>query len=684
MKNKFFKKTILWSICSIILYGCGGGNSYEGPVKGTAQELYTPSEDQKDNKQESLNDQNITSYGDGARFSEKSPSTLDNAEYISSPAIEYNFGNLVVNGKADFFSKGQPVQSSSANVRIVPIKGVLRYPQINIPENKKYPLIVFLHGQHTTNDPSYKGYDYLAKNLAEQGYFVVSIDANAINGSDGDPSSQSRAQLILGTIDKIKQLDKYGSSTVLDELKGKIDFDKIGIMGHSRGGQGISLAIRFNTTRFGNDLKVLKDGLLENKEYFMENKFDDLVKAAEAGNDTEILQQMSIKNINFSKTTDTEIPYNFRAAFALAPTDFEKFKGLTNVPYATLLPTCDGDVSDLQGSASFDNNRFSNNYDTAPKYQVIVRGANHNYFNSTWLNDDYYLYEPGYTDNSYCNPYRENTKRLTPADQRSMGLFIINSFMRYFVGNEQKFKSYWNGVAQLPSSACPKGDATCDERTIVTVQKQNNKIIQRYEVNSDLNVNKLGGINTLSGFNTIIQCDSYLGIKDINKALKCSSQDVSLYKTRSTTYSGGLVSFPDQIQLFWSKSNPTYQFNLNNLSTDGYDSLTFRVALPEDLGQEIIVELTDMNGKAATVNASDFSDALYTIPRKKMEGIPLKSVENDHLYIGKTAESLNMIALPLKAFKGIDTTYLKTLKFTMPKEKGTMVLNDIQLQQLRK
>ena len=39
--------------------------------------------------------------------------------------------------------------------------------------------------------------------------------------------------------------------------------------------------------------------------------------------------------------------------------------------------------------------------------------------------------------------------------------------------------------------------------------------------------------------------------------------------------------------------------------------------------------------------------------------------------------------IPLKAFKGIKTDYLKQLKFIYPKEKGGIVMNDIQLQKLR-
>lgn len=670
----------------LFLVGCGSNNdNYSGPVQGTA--VIVPSKTESTPPIESNNvlkseEKNI--FGDDKRFSEQASGVIENAKYISSPATEYNFGNLIVNGKDDIWSLGQPEQTNTSVVRIVSLKGWIRYPQININNNKKFPIIIFLHGQHQTSDPSYRGYDYLAKNLAEQGYVVLSLDANDINGTGGDRSSQSRGQLILGTLDKLQQLDQFGGAGLLTELKGKLDFNSIGLMGHSRGGQGIYLAIKQNTTRFGNDLSIFKKALTTNSNQF--TKFPELIEAAKAGDDNKLLNLMIAKNINFAKTTDSTKPYNFKAAFALAPTDFEKIKGITNVPTATLLPTCDGDVSDLQGVNNYDNNRFSLQYDTAPKFQIVVRGANHNFFNTTWLSDDYFLNDKAYQDSSYCNPSRPETVRLTPVDQRSMGQFVINSFMRYFVGGETQFKSYWNAVGQLPQSACPKGDATCDERTILTIQNNGSKLIQRFEDDNALTTNALGGLNKFIGFiqNGIISCKSYLGQKDTSKETKCSSSDIpQYYKSEADAYSGGLVSSPDQLQLSWDKADSSYNLPLNNMSTHGYDSLTFRVAVPVDIGQDILVKLTDSNGKTATVIASDFSDALYTIPRKKTQGIPLISASGDELYKGKTAEALNMISIPLKAFHNIDSSYLKELTFTFPKSSGVIVMNDIQLQKLR-
>ncbi|UXN65600.1 hypothetical protein N8E89_08310 [Phyllobacterium sp. A18/5-2] len=43
---------------------------------------------------------------------------------------------------------------------------------------------------------------------------------------------------------------------------------------------------------------------------------------------------------------------------------------------------------------------------------------------------------------------------------------------------------------------------------------------------------------------------------------------------------------------------------------------------------------------------------------------------------------LNMVAIPLRAFEGVDMTKLKELKLTFPKESGKVAITDIELQNL--
>jgi hypothetical protein len=59
-----------------------------------------------------------------------------------------------------------------------------------------------------------------------------------------------------------------------------------------------------------------------------------------------------------------------------------------DTPFAVLLPYCDGDQEDLDGTGFFDGARYSLGGDTAPKYTFEVMGANHNHFNTVYWSSE--------------------------------------------------------------------------------------------------------------------------------------------------------------------------------------------------------------------------------------------------------------------------------------------------------
>ena len=648
-----------------------------------------------------------------ARFTEIAPDTTGCATFQASLAYEYNLGNLVARSSLN------SAEFSDGTVFMAPIKGWVRYPEkaagSDVP-SAKFPVIVFQHGNHGTDVPNYQGYDYLAKDLAEHGYVVLSIDANANNDAPDwdDQSSQSRGQLILGTLDRLRQIDDGGQTDengklgALNVLKGKLDFDRVGIMGHSRGGQGVANAIKFNVSRRGVAEEDLKLALKDSPEAF-EQTYPDLVKSlykpdplktpselegidgveplltgmgggnflptgVEAPTVIKEVFDGAIKtyNIFFAAGSGGTTPYyHFKGAFMLAPTDFAGVTDLNNVPLANLLPSCDGDVSNLQGARAFDHNRFAPEGDTAPRYQISVRGANHNFYNTIWDKRDTII--------DYCKNNR--LTYLTSKEQRRGGLFLINSFMRYHVGGEQKFASYWNGTGQLPPAVCRNGKGTCDERIVLTVQKdgKRSKLIQRFEEKDALTRNALGGAVAFSGFDDdLVRC----GMASGGEGYKCEPKDLIGFDT--------LMSKADHVRLSWSEPKAMMKSDLAGVSAAGYDSLTFRVAVAYPMGQEVLVTLTDTAGKTATVTASDFSDALYNVPRPKADGRPMVNHPDDATLVGEiNTLVLNMVAIPLKAFKGIDSASLKELKMVFPKgsgddESGKAAITDIEFQNLER
>ncbi|MGH6860790.1 MAG: hypothetical protein ACRECY_11060 [Phyllobacterium sp.] len=641
-----------------------------------------------------------------SRFTEVAPDTIGGATYQPSPALEYDLGNLVA------AASGSPGIST---IFITPVKGWLRYPQAAaspLAAATRFPILVFLHGQHSPLDPSYQGYDYLARDLAAHGYVVLSIDANAINGAGGfgDSSSRSRAQLVLGTLDRLRQIDDFGqvdaqgSPGKLDPLRGRLDFTRIGIMGHSRGGQGVANAILFNKSRHGVTKDDLQAALMARGGDFSAD-FPDLANAvtpatatAPAGTDeARYAAALEKYNIYYADGSDvrTAPQYAFKGAFLLAPTDFDGNLGLNNVPLAVLLPSCDGDVNDLAGAATFDHNRFGPADDQAPRYQILVRGTNHNAYNTIWAPT------PDAT-NDYCE---KSGIYLTGEDQRQNGLFLLNSFMRYHVGGEKKFAAYWNGTAQLPPPACPAGTATCDERVVLTVQKgaAGRQLIHKFDgdgitpdadgtIKPDgLKISALGGTIAFSGFDAFARYGMVLGS---GYALDKSVPDRLQGFAYDYSQGQGLQSVAEHVELIWSKPpapgpaapkrDVSIFTQLNGISARGYDSLTFRVAVVQPIGQEVVVTLADGTGHAASVTASDFSDALYLAPRPKGDGRPLVNDARNTPYIDNrdVKTILNMVAIPLDAFEGVDRTKLTALTLAFPKESGKVAITDIELQDL--
>lgn len=264
------------------------------------------------------------------------------------------------------------------------------------------PLVVFLHGRHefcwtppgkvgdtwtwpcrapAREVPSHRGYDYLQRVLASQGFTTVSIRANGINAQDHvltDGGAAARADLV----------DAHLAHWAGLASSHRVDLDRVVLVGHSRGGEGVNRA---------------------------------------------------------SLRTQLGAPHTFVGQVLLAPTDFAS-QSSPYVPTVTVLPYCDGDVSDLQGQRFVEFGRDLADDDTALKSAVLVIGANHNYFNTEWTPgrakapaaDDWYG-----AKRDYCGA--KHAERLSAAEQRNAGTALVAGAVRLFADDAQQYAPLFDG-----------------------------------------------------------------------------------------------------------------------------------------------------------------------------------------------------------------------------------------------
>ncbi|WP_225828871.1 hypothetical protein [Streptomyces naphthomycinicus] len=296
------------------------------------------------------------------------------------------------------------------------------------------PLALFLHGRHYTcykgrDDiggdwpckagtkpvPSHRGYLRDQKLLASQGYVTVSISANGVNGQDfaaEDGGAQARSSLVR------LHLARWADWTEHPETAPKVvreapraDLSRVLLVGHSRGGEGVNRAALDSLTPPPAD----QDGY------------------------------------------HGPVRWKIRGTVLIGPTVFGQ-NPVPDVPSVTILPGCDGDVSDLQGEVYVDGTRAVSN-GTALHSAVYVIGANHNFFNSEWTPgqaaapaDDDFSDDPQHHD-PVCA--KRAATRLTADQQHRAGSTYIAAAARLFLAGDDRVRPLLDGSGKRAPSADP-------------------------------------------------------------------------------------------------------------------------------------------------------------------------------------------------------------------------------------
>jgi dienelactone hydrolase len=259
----------------------------------------------------------------------------------------------------------------------LPLNGRVWYPLGNGP----FPLVLVVHGNHLASDFSDPGYQYLGQLLASRGYIFVSVDENFLNSMETDlfggleKENNARGWLLLEHLRIWHEWNAQKEHLFF----GKVDTDRIALMGHSRGGEAVAHAAAFNRIGYNPD-------------------------NADA-------------RFNYD--------YHIRSIVAIAPADAQYRPAdtrtpLTNINYFTIQGSHDSDVSSFDGLNQFDRVKFSGE-GAWFKSAVYVYAANHGQFNTRW----------GQFDTGVGLVKRlANTRALLDADQqRRIAEVYISAFL---------------------------------------------------------------------------------------------------------------------------------------------------------------------------------------------------------------------------------------------------------------
>ncbi|WP_327699472.1 hypothetical protein [Streptomyces sp. NBC_00459] len=297
------------------------------------------------------------------------------------------------------------------------------------------PLALFLHGRHSTcykpgsddvtgewpcpagekQIPSYRGYLRDQKLLASQGYVTVSISANGINAQDApleDAGAQARSSLVRQHLARwAGWAANRPSAPAVVRNAPVADLSRVLLVGHSRGGEGVNRAAMDSLYRPPAD----QDGY------------------------------------------GGPVRWNIRGTVLIGPTIFGQ-NPVADVPSVTILPGCDGDVSDLQGELAVDGTRGISR-GAALHSAVYVIGANHNYFNTEWTPgqaqapaDDDFWSDPDEKD-PVCDVGTRT--RLTADQQHKAGASYIAAAARLFVAGDDRVRPLLDGSGLRAPSADP-------------------------------------------------------------------------------------------------------------------------------------------------------------------------------------------------------------------------------------
>lgn len=473
------------------------------------------------------------------------------------------------------------------------------------------PLALFLHGRHDTcftadgygsvewpcpsgskSVPSYRGYLRDQRLLASQGYVTVSVSANGVNAQDSveDGGAQARSSLVRLHLARWADWAGSGRSSAPAVVRSAPpgDLSRVLLVGHSRGGEGVNRAAMDSLSR---------------------------PPADQDGHRGPVL-------------------WRIRGTVLVGPTAFGQ-NPVPDVPSMTILPGCDGDVTDLQGETYVDGTRGVSR-GAALHSAVYMVGANHNFFNSEWTPGQ--ATAPAVDDAAEPDPVCApgSATRLTAGQQQAAGGTYVAAAARLFVAGDDRVRPLLDGSNRRAPSADPAR---------VLTHAVGARRTAAFLPNAPVTVD--GGR----------LCSA---VVDPDPATACLASDGTGRSPHFAEWETAPEPGRRAVALRWSApGSPVRVRSAESASLSGAEALALRVIVPPDTtGTRLDVSLTDASGRRATLG------------RVRVDGLP--GSDRTASYWGQE------IRVPLTAAirAGLDLGRVTTLEMTPRNRSGRAWLMD--------
>lgn len=262
-----------------------------------------------------------------------------------------------------------------------PLNARVWYPDGEGP----FPLVLVVHGNHSMEEYSDPGYQWLGELLASRGFILASIDENFLNGGISG-ENDARGWMLLKHLEVFRALNDSAGKPLFH----KVDMSRIALMGHSRGGEAVGIAGAFNRLPFYPDDATQKFGF------------------------------------NF----------NIKALIAIAPVDgqyrpADQPTPVADYSYLVIHGSHDGDVSSFSGLSLYNRLRYTK---PGPEFKsaIWMYRANHGQWNTVWNNHD---------RGSFSVRSLKLDALIPGEQQRQFGRVVISGFLEATLNGKDEYRA---------------------------------------------------------------------------------------------------------------------------------------------------------------------------------------------------------------------------------------------------